>query len=84
MEKVTQFLQCMEPPLADIVFKSQPGLESQPLKDVIRVVKGFAVIKVATGVTRSELLAMRQDHDEPIRTFAARVKSKADVCQFEL
>ena len=43
----------------------------------------MAVIPVALGVVRSELLAMRQDPDEPFRTFAARVQEKAETCEFK-
>ena len=42
----------------------------------------LAVIKVAVGVKRAELVRFHQDHDEPFRTFATRVRSKAETCNF--
>ena len=42
----------------------------------------LAVIPVATGVLRSDLMQMRQLRDEPFCAFAARVRSKADTCAF--
>ena len=42
----------------------------------------LAVIPVATGVLRSDLMQMRQLRDEPFRAFAARVRGKADTCAF--
>ena len=44
----------------------------------------LAVIAVASRVTRAELMQMRQDHDEPFRTFAARVRGKAETCSYHL
>ena len=40
----------------------------------------LAVIAVATGVLRSDLMQMRQLRDEPFRAFAARVCGKVDTC----
>ena len=37
---------------------------------------------MATGVSRTELFQLRQEHDEPFRTFAARVRGKAEMCAF--
>ena len=42
----------------------------------------MAVIPVARGVSRAELFQMNQSSDEPIRTFAARVRGKAETCGF--
>ena len=38
-----------------------------------------AVIKVADGVKRAELVSLHQDHDEPFRTIVTRVRSKAKL-----
>ena len=45
-------------------------------------IKRLAVISTATSVRKKELLTLRQDHGQPIRSFAARVKGKAQVCAF--
>ena len=37
---------------------------------------------MATGVLRTELLHMSQDRDEPFRSFAARVRGKAETCTY--
>ena len=42
----------------------------------------LAVIPVATGVLRSDLMQMRQLRDKLFRAFAARVRGKADTCAF--
>lgn len=48
----------------------------------MKTLKALAVIPVALGVVRSELMAMQQDPEEPFRTFAARVQGKAETCEF--
>ena len=42
----------------------------------------LAVISVATGVLRSDLMQMRHLRGEPIRASVARVRGKADTCAF--
>ena len=44
--------------------------------------KSLAVIAVATGVIRAELVVMQQDRDETFRSFAARVRGKAETCSY--
>ena len=44
--------------------------------------KSLAVIAVATGVMRAELVRMQQERDESFRTFAARVRGKAETCTY--
>jgi len=33
-------------------------------------------------VARSALQSMRQDHDEPIRAFGARIRGQASICKY--
>ena len=44
--------------------------------------RSLAVIPVATGALRTELLQLRQERDEPLRAFTARVRGKAETCAF--
>ena len=45
--------------------------------------KKLAVIPIATGIIRSELLEMKQLRDEAFRKFASRVRGKAETCEYE-
>ena len=45
-------------------------------------IKKLAVISVAASVRRAELLALKQDHGQGIRSFAAQAKGKAQTCSF--
>lgn len=78
-----QLLECTGEQLGNIVLRASPTFTSLPLPDALKTLKTLAVIPVALGVVRSELLAMRQDPDEPFRTFAARVQGKAETCEFK-
>lgn len=78
-----QLLECTEEQLGNIVLRAKPNFTTLPLNDALTALKKLAVIPVALGVVRSELLAMRQDPDEPFRTFAARVQGKAETCEFK-
>ena len=44
--------------------------------------KSLAVIVLATGVMRAELVRMQQEREESFRTFAARVRGKAETCAY--
>lgn len=41
------------------------------------------MVPVAIGMRRAELLEMCQDSGENARSFQARVKGKADTCNYE-
>ena len=43
------------------------------------VTRSLAVIPIATGVLRTELVQMKQQRDEPFRAFAANVQGKAEA-----
>ena len=63
------------------------GIEEDLFQDITNVSDTdqhvlLAVISTAASVRKAELLAMRQGHGQPIRSFAAKVKGKAEMCAF--
>ena len=76
-----QLFHCTSEALGDIILKSDPTITTKSLKDVTAVMKSFAVIPVAVGVLRAELMQMSQSADEQFRTFAARVHGKSIISQ---
>ena len=64
------------------MLKVDSNIVSQPLKVLLAMMKALAVIPVALGVLRSELLYMKQAHDEAFRAFASRIRGKVDTCNF--
>ena len=77
-----QLFQCASESLGDLVLKAHPDIQSKSVKDVKATLREFAVIPVAIGVRRAELMDLKQAPDEPFRTFAAKVKGKAETCIF--
>ena len=77
-----QLLECTSEQLGNIVLRADPSFTSHSLDDALKVLKSLAVVPVALGVLRSQLAALRQNPDEPFRTFAASVQGKAETCEF--
>ena len=64
------------------MLKSDPKLMLKQEYDVLANMESIAVIKVALGVRRTELMKISQDNDEPFRTFATCVRAKSETCKF--
>ena len=71
-----QLFQCVSEELGDALLKIDISITQQPLAVLMASLKALAVIPVATGVIRAELLQLKQKRDEPFRTFSARVCGK--------
>ena len=54
-----QLFQCASESLGDLLLKADPDIHNKPTKDVISVMRTFAVIPVAIGVRRAELMQLR-------------------------
>lgn len=79
-----QLFFCAGESLGDIILRAEKNFSSRPFADALQIMKSFAVVPVARGVLRSELSAMRQSADEPFRNFAAKVRGKAETCDFKI
>ena len=77
-----QLFQCASEKLGDLLLKSDPKLMMRSEDEVLTQMESIAVIKVSLGVTRTELMRITQDNDEAFRTFATRIRGKAETCQF--
>ena len=78
----SQLFQCAGDELGDSLLKTDPSIVSKPTSVVMAAMKSLAVIIVATGVMRAELVRMQQERDESFRAFAARVRGKAETCAY--
>ena len=78
----SQLFQCAGGELGDDILKMDPAVLTRPTQDLFSVMKNLAVIAVAPGVLRAELMQMHQDRDETFRTFAAKVRGKAETCGY--
>ena len=77
-----QLFQCASDALGNLLLKSNPNITDCPPEAILKALERIAVIHVAKGVTRAELMKMSQSNDEPARTFAIRVQGKARTCGF--
>ena len=77
-----QLFQCASEELGNNLLKIDANITSKPTKNLLSEMKSLAVIAVARGVLRAELFQMRQDRDESFRSYAARVRGKAETCSY--
>ena len=75
--------QCADGALGDALLKTDPDIIRKDIDTVLSSMKKLAVIPIATGIIRSELLEMKQLRDEAFRKFASRVRGKAETCEYE-
>ena len=78
----SQLFQCAGEELGNSLLKADPSITSKPTADLMKAMETLAVVAVATGVIRAELVQMKQDRGETFRTFAARVRGKAETCSY--
>ena len=76
--------QCTDAALGDALLKTDPSIVDKPVSEVLEAMKNLAVIPVATGILRAELLEMKQLRDEAYRKFASRVRGKAETCNYKM
>ena len=58
-----QFFQCATESLGDLVLKYDPGIQTKDIETVITIMRSFAVIPVANGVRRAELMQQTKSSD---------------------
>ena len=82
---VAQLLECCDEELRkDLTRAAGKSLTNSAEKDVLTAMKALAVRSENTMVARVALSNMRQGHEEPIRSFYARIKGQADTCKYEM
>lgn len=82
-DKVVQLLECCDEPLRrDLTRQAGGSLTDKDIKDVLAAIKKLAVREENSMVARVALHNMRQDRDETVRSFGARLRGQACVCKF--
>ena len=54
----SHLFQCASEALGDLILKTDPFIQSCPVDEILRVMRSFAVIPVAKGVLRAELMQL--------------------------
>ena len=82
-EKIIQLLECCDEELRKDLTRTAGGtLSNRTEDDVLAAMKLLAVREENTMVARVALYEMRQDNEEGIRSFGARIRGQANVCKF--
>ncbi|KAK7498143.1 hypothetical protein BaRGS_00010731 [Batillaria attramentaria] len=81
---VFQLLECCDEALRKDLTRTYGALASSDEQTVLRNIKTLAVRQENVMVARVHLQQMRQDRDEPVRAFAARLRGQAGVCNFRV
>ena len=81
-DKVIQLLECCDEQLRKDLTRNAGGtLTNNSEDDVLKAIKRLAVREENIMVARATLHDMHQDHDEPVRSFGARLRGQAGVCK---
>ena len=82
---VIQLLECCDEQLRKDLTRAAGGsLTAKSEEDVLASIKRLAVREENPMVARVALHDMRQDNDEPIRAFGARIRGQAGVCKYNV
>ena len=82
-DKVVQLLECCDEQLRKDLTRTAGGtLSGKTEGEVLTAMRKLAVREENTMVARVTLHNMRQDRDEPVRAFGARLRGQAGVCKF--
>lgn len=82
-DKVVQLLECCDDDLRkDLTRNAGGSLTNKPEDEVLSAIKRLAVHVENSMVARVHLHNMRQDRDETIRSFGARIRGQAGICKF--
>ena len=80
---VIQLLECCEEELRKDLTRTAGGsLATKDETTVLNAIKQLAVREENVMIARMELFNMRQDHNESIRSFGARIRGQADTCKY--
>ena len=86
-DRTIQLLECCDDQLRKYVTRSigmGRTLTDRPEEEILTLVRRLAVREENTMVARVALHNMRQDRDETVRSFSARIRGQAGVCKFFL
>ena len=84
-DKVLQLLECCDEKLRkDFTRNASRSMANRTVDQVLEAVKKLAVREENVLVARVQLSDMKQDRDEAICSFGARLRGQASVCKFTI
>ena len=82
LELITQLLACCDEPLRADLFRAHGSQSTESEQNVISAIQKLAVCQENTMVARVTLSNMKQDPDEPVRRYAAKLMGQAGTCKY--
>ena len=79
-----QLLECCDEPLRKDLTRTFGALTNESEENILKNIKSLAVRQENLLVARVGLQSMKQDRDEPVRAFAARLRGQANVCNYKV
>lgn len=80
---IYQLLETCDEPLRKDLTRTHGALTNETEQNVLKLIRTLAVRPENTMVARVQLQQMRQDRDEPVRSYCARLRGQASVCKFQ-
>jgi len=82
-DKIIQLLECCDEQLRkDLTRNARGTLTEKTKEEVFIAMRSLAVQEENTIVARVALHNMKQDRDEPVSAYGARLRGQASVCKF--
>ena len=82
-DTIFQLLECCDEPLRKDLTRTYGTLTTDNEATVLSYIKTLAVRPENTMVARVQLQQFKQDRDEPVRAFCAKLRGQASVCNFK-
>ena len=81
-EVLFQLMECCEETLRKDLTRSYGSLTDRTEAEALNCIRSLAVKPENILVARMKLLNLRQDRDEAVRSYAARLRGQAGICRF--
>lgn len=79
---IIQLLECLDESLRKDITRTYGSLTNESEEDALNHIKTLAVRPENVMVARVQLQNIQQDRDETVRSYCARLRGQASVCQF--
>lgn len=83
-ELIIQLIECCDDALQVNLFRVNGSQKDDPEETVITAIRKLAVHDENIMISRATLSNMKQDRDEPVRSYVARLQGQAAVCKYNI
>ena len=79
-----ELLECCDIQLRRAIYRIHNDISGLSESEILKHIKDIAIINENLTVSRRNLIAAKQRHDEPIREFEARLRGLASMCKLTM